>query len=53
MFHLPASTLHYYEDMNILTNIRRAVVGQRVYEEKQIHRFRTICCLKKNRLIDF
>lgn len=50
MFHLPASTLRYYEDMNILTNIRRTASGQRIYEAKHVHRLRTICCLKRTGL---
>ena len=31
MFHLPSSTLRYYEDLGILTNVRRSKSGQRVY----------------------
>ncbi|MCO7127492.1 MerR family transcriptional regulator [Sporolactobacillus shoreicorticis] len=50
MFQLPASTLRYYEDMAILTNVRRTAAGQRIYEEKHIHRLRTICCLKRTGL---
>lgn len=47
MFHLPASTLRYYEDMGILTNIGRSGSGQRIYEQKHINRLRTICCFKR------
>ena len=31
MFHLPSSTLRYYEDLGILTNVGRSKSGQRVY----------------------
>lgn len=31
MFHLPSSTLRYYEDLGILTNVERSKSGQRVY----------------------
>lgn len=47
MFHLPASTLRYYEDMGILTNIERSESGQRIYEQKHINRLRTIFCFKR------
>ena len=29
MFHLPSSTLRYYEDLGILTNVERSKSGQR------------------------
>lgn len=47
MFRLPASTLRYYEDMGILTNIRRTAAGRRIYERRHINRLRAICCLKR------
>ena len=37
MFHLPSSTLRYYEDLGILTNVGRSKSG----------RLKTICCFKK------
>ena len=46
MFQLPASTLRYYEDMEILTNIKRNNSGQRIYEDCHVNRLRTICCFK-------
>ena len=46
MFHLPASTLRYYEEMGILTNIDRTPGGQRIYTEGHINRLKTICCFK-------
>lgn len=47
MFHLPSSTLRYYEDLGILTNVRRSKSGQRVYIQGHINRLKTICCFKK------
>ena len=46
MFQLPSSTLRYYEDMEILTNIKRNNSGQRIYEDCHVNRLRTICCFK-------
>lgn len=46
MFDLPASTLRYYEEMGILTNIERTSSGQRIYRDMHINRLRTICCFK-------
>lgn len=46
MFQLPASTLRYYEDQGILTNIKRTDSGQRIFEECHINRLKTICCFK-------
>ena len=47
MFHLPSSTLRYYEDLGILTNVGRSKSGQRVYIQGHINRLKTICCFKK------
>ena len=47
MFQLPASTLRYYEDMGILTDIARTESGQRIYLQKHNNRLRTICCFKR------
>jgi len=46
MFQLPTSTLRYYEDMGILTSVKRNASGQRIYEDCHISRLRTICCFK-------
>lgn len=46
MFDLPASTLRYYEEMGILTDVGRTPSGQRVYVQEHINRLRTICCFK-------
>lgn len=45
-FQLPPSTLRYYEDMGILSNIKRTQTGQRIYEECHVNRLKTICCFK-------
>ena len=47
MFHLPPSTLRYYEEMGILTQVGRSPSGQRVYYDMHINRLRTVCCFKK------
>lgn len=46
MFQLPSSTLRYYEDVGILTNITRSASGQRIYTDMHINRLKTICCFK-------
>lgn len=46
MFHLPASTLRYYEEAGLLTDVGRTGNGQRVYCEEHINRLRTIGCFK-------
>ena len=46
MFELPASTIRYYEDEGILTNVGRTPSGQRVFLDCHVNRLRTICCLK-------
>ena len=43
---LPASTLRYYEEVGILTDIPRNSSGKRIYLEKHINRLKTICCFK-------
>ena len=37
-FNLPASTLRYYEEVGILTDIPRNSSGKRIYLEKHINR---------------
>ena len=46
MFALPASTIRYYEDEGILTNVGRTSSGQRVFTDGHVNRLRTICCFK-------
>ena len=46
MFALPASTIRYYEDEGILTNVGRTPSGQRIFTDGHVNRLRTICCFK-------
>lgn len=46
MFSMPSSTLRYYEDVGILTDIARNASGKRIYQEKHVNRLKIICCLK-------
>ena len=46
MFHLPVSTIRYYEETGILTNIGRTASGQRIFTEGHVSRLKTICCFK-------
>lgn len=45
-FNLPISTLRYYEEVGILSNIPRNSRGRRVYLDYHINRLKTICCFK-------
>lgn len=45
-FRMQPSTLRYYEDQGLLTNVGRTETGQRVYEECHLNRLRAICCFK-------
>ena len=47
MFHIPASTLRYYEEEGILTNVAKNTSGQRVYTQGHINRLATIFCFKR------
>ena len=46
MFRMPTSTLRYYEEEGILTNVEKNKSGQRIYTEGHLNRLRTICCFK-------
>ena len=46
MFNMEPSTLRYYEDVGLLTNVDRTTSGQRVYRECHINRLKSICCFK-------
>ena len=35
-FHMQPSTLRYYEDQGLLTNVERTETGQRIYEDCHI-----------------
>lgn len=45
-FHMQPSTLRYYEDQGLLTNVERTETGQRIYEDCHIDRLCAICCFK-------
>lgn len=47
MFNIPVSTLRYYEDEGLLTNVDRSSTNQRIYYEMHINRLRSICCFKR------
>ena len=47
LFNLPASTLRYYEELGLLSNIER-VGKKRIYQQCHIHRLKTICCFKES-----
>lgn len=46
MFEMPSSTLRYYEEAGLLTNIDRTPSGQRIFYDSHINRLSTICCFK-------
>ena len=45
-FGLPASTIRYYEDEGILTDVARTASGQRIFTDGHVNRLKTICCFK-------
>lgn len=45
-FGIKASTLRYYEDCGILDGVGRNSSGQRIYQEKHLHRLGAIECFK-------
>ena len=58
MFHLPSSTLRYYEDLGILTNVGRSKSGQRVYIQGHINRLvdcqtAAVFCLRRRRICSY
>lgn len=46
MFGLNSSTLRYYEEVGLLTNVFKNESGQRVYRECHVNRLKTVCCFK-------
>lgn len=46
-FDLPSSTLRYYEDAGLLTNVARTPSGQRIYADCHLNRLGAICCFKR------
>lgn len=47
MFDLPASTLRYYEELGLLTNINREGTN-RMYQQCHVNHLKTICCFKES-----
>ncbi len=47
LFQMPSSTLRYYEEIGLLTNVSRTSSGQRIYQECHINRLKTLCCFKR------
>ncbi len=50
LFHIPSSTLRYYEDMGLLVDVQRTPNGQRCYTEEHIQRLYAIGCFKNTGL---
>ena len=46
MYHMAPSTLRFYEQEGILTNVEKNEHGQRIYTQGQLNRLGTICCFK-------
>jgi DNA-binding transcriptional MerR regulator len=47
MFHIPASTIRYYESLGLLENVEHLSSNRRVYNETHIDRLNAIECFKK------
>ena len=45
MYHLPTTTLRYYEDLGLLYDIPR-IKGRRAYTQQHLNRLGAICCFK-------
>ena len=46
LFSLPLSTLRYYEEEGLLTNVQKSASGQRIYTQEHIDRLHCINCFK-------
>lgn len=46
MYHMAPSTLRFYEQEGILTDVTKNDRGQRVYTQAHLNRLGTICCFK-------
>ena len=47
LFSLPLSTLLYYEEEGLLTNVQKSASGQRIYTQEHIDRLHCINCFKR------
>lgn len=45
-FHLPISTIHYYDKKGLLPFVSKNEAGYRVFSESDFGFIKTICCLK-------
>lgn len=50
MFHVRASALRYYEEIGLLTNVKRTEQNQRLYTEEHIARLNAVSCFKNTGL---
>ena len=50
LFKLPPSTLRYYEDLGLLTNVIHTASGARIYNQSHIDRLGGIMCFKRTGL---
>ena len=50
IYHIPASTLRYYEEIGILTNVKRTKNHQRIYTDEHRCRLESIHCFKNTGL---
>ena len=50
LYKLPASTLRYYEDLGLLTDVVHTASGARIYNQSHIDRLGGIMCLKRSGL---
>lgn len=49
-YNLPASTLRYYEEMGLLTDVIHTDKGARIYTQQHIARLEGILCFKRTNL---
>ena len=49
-YQLPSSTLRYYEDMGLLTDVIHTEKGARIYTQQHIERLEGILCFKRTGL---
>ena len=50
LYNMPASTLRYYEDIGLLTNVERTKSNQRIYTNEHIRKLDGINCFKNTGL---
>lgn len=50
MFSLPSSTLRYYEELGLLTDVGRTQNRQRIYTQAHIDRLHAVMCFKRTGL---